>query len=67
MTKNQPYMPFKEDYEIFLHSQGTFLISRIGTGGSQKFASFTTKEKAQEFLNSCPSKKELELKKLISF
>lgn len=50
-----PYKPFREDYEIGMN-KGCFVIQRVGSKGSLIFASFTTEEKSQEFLDRCPSK-----------
>ncbi len=55
--EQQPWRPFREDYEIGEH-QGRATVQRIGTGGAQTFATFDNKQQAQNFLNSCPSKKE---------
>ncbi len=50
-----PWEPFKEDYEITPY-QGTYMLTRIGSMGAQKYAIFDTKELAQKYLDSCPSK-----------
>jgi hypothetical protein len=61
--KKEPYRPFREDYEIG-ERWGSFVVQRPN---KHVFASFDTKKQAEDFLDSCPSRKDSEVKKLISF
>lgn len=65
-NKNKPWRPFKEGYEIGEH-QGRATVQRVESKGAHIFATFDSKQKAQEFLDDCPSRKVQELKNLISF